>query len=138
MKDDVKERIDSYVEMYKDIWDKTSKSWPDNQLEVSDRIFQEISKDLRSEMIFYLRTEANKSKQLNKTGYPENEVEETSLATKKQKQTLHKFGIEKIPTDLSKEEASEILEELIDLSRHGNKDILKEQIETLNEKWILR
>jgi hypothetical protein len=128
MNENTNERIDSYVEMYKNIWNKVSTGWSDYELEVSDRIFQEISKDLRSEMISQLR------KRENKTEFRENESDET-LATKKQRQTLHKFGIEKIPKNLSKDEASDILEELIDLSRHGNNQLLKEKAEELNEKW---
>ena len=134
MKEDVKERIDSYVKMYKDIWDNVSMGWSNYELEVSDRIFQEISKDLRSEMISQLR---NCTKRENKNEIRDNESDE-SLATVKQRQALHKFGIEKIPKDLSKDEASEILEELIDLSRHGNKQLLNEKVEELNEKWLLR
>lgn len=134
MNENVKERIDSYVEMYKNIWDKVSTGWSDYELEVSDRIFQEISKDLRSEMISQLRKGENNAKRVNKEEFRENESDE-SLATVKQKQTLHKFGIEKIPKDLSKDEASDILEEFIDLSRHGNNHLLKEKTEELNEKW---
>ena len=114
MNENVKERIDSYEKMYKNIWDKVSEKWSEYQLEISDRIFQEVAKDLRSEMISQLRKEENTTKRESKTEFKENESGE-SLATAKQKQTLHKFGIEKIPKDLSKDEASDILEELIDL-----------------------
>lgn len=131
---DVEERIDTYVEMYKNIWDKVSTGWSDYELEVSDRIFQEISKDLRSEMISQLRKEGNNVKREKKTESRENESD-GSLATKKQRQTLHKFGIEKIPEDLTKDKASDALEELIDLSRHGNNHLLNEKVEDLNKKW---
>ena len=57
------------------------------------------------------------------------------LATKKQRQTIYRFGISKIPEDLSRFDAAELLEELIDLARHGNKKILKSRVEDLNEHW---
>jgi polyribonucleotide nucleotidyltransferase len=136
MEKNVEEKIDSYVEMYEKIYDKVSKNWSENELAVSDRIFQEISKDLRSEMISQMRKD-EKVKHFNNTCNQENNVDE-SLATQKQRQTLYKFGIEKIPQGLSKDEASEILEELIDLSRHGNNDLLKQRIGTWNDKWNKR
>jgi len=45
--------------------------------------------------------------------------------------------VKKIPEDLSKDEASNILEELIDLSKHGNNEILKDRVDDLNEQWTI-
>lgn len=129
----VEEKIDFYHRVYGQILDKVSMNWPENAIDISGSIFQEISKDLRSEMIAQLRREnrVNRGKNSNDR-IPETE---NNLATKKQRQTIHKFGVKKIPEDLSKDEASDILEELIDLSKHGNNEILKDRVDDLNEQW---
>lgn len=136
MDEEVEERIDSYLEMYGRILYKVSGKWPEHGIDIAGRVFEEVSKDLRSEMIAELR---RKEYQMNK-GNRNSQVDdpENTLATKKQRETLHKFGVKKIPEELSLEEASEILEELIDLSKHGNKEILQQQVEVLNQRWQRR
>jgi len=130
MDEEVEERIDSYLEIYEKILNKVSERWPEDGLGIATEVFKEISKDLRSKKIAELR---KKEYQMNKA-----DVLENALATKKQREALYKFGVKNIPDDLSLEEASEILEELIDLSRYGNKEILKQQVEALNKRWQRR
>lgn len=131
---DVEERMDFYHSLYGKILKKVSATWPKNSIDITGQIFQEIAKDLRSEMISQMR---RKEREINEGRNQGNQNEETEnyLATKKQRQTMHKFGVKKIPDDLSKTEASGILEELFDLSRHGNQEILRDKVENLNEQW---
>lgn len=132
---DVEERIDFYHNLYGKIQKKVSDTWSKNSIDITGQIFQEISKDVRSEMISQMR---RKEREINERRNHSNQNEETenNLATKKQRQTIHKFGVKKIPENLSKEEASELLEEMIDLSRYGNKETLKDKVENLNQTWI--
>ncbi|MCD6549931.1 hypothetical protein J7K24_00020 [bacterium] len=133
MDEEIEERIDSYLEMYGRILYKVSGKWPEHGIDIAGRVFEEISKDLRSEMIVEMR---RRDYQVNRD--ERNCKIDGVLATRKQRETLHRFGVKNIPDDLSLEEASDILEELIDLSRHGNKDLLLREIEVLNEKWQRR
>lgn len=119
--------IDSYVKLYEMILQKVNQKWPENSLRITDKIFQEMAKDIREGWISFPSLEEQKEE--NK-GNKEDEP-----ATKKQRNALHKFGIENIPESLTKKEAHEILEELIDLSRHGNMELLKEKIEEINKEW---
>jgi hypothetical protein len=132
---DTEDRIDFYHRLYGKILTKVSDHWPENNIDIAGRIFEQISKDLRSEMIAQMRKQGNEARKEKNTGYIPNDIDEKNLATKKQRQTIHKFGVKKIPDNLSREEASELLEEMIDLSRYGNKEILKEKVESLNQVW---
>jgi hypothetical protein len=57
------------------------------------------------------------------------------LATKKQKEAIHKFGIKDIPKNLSKKEASEILDKLVGFSKDGDSQSIAKIVEELNAKW---
>lgn len=116
--------IKSYCKLYEMILQEVSEKWPENNLRITDKIFQEMAKDIREGWISSPGVEGeNKEERYDKP------------ATKKQRNALHKFGIENVPENLSRREAFEILEELIDLSKHGNVELLKERIEELNEEW---
>jgi hypothetical protein len=57
------------------------------------------------------------------------------LATKKQREAIHRFGVKDIPKNLSKKEASEILDRLVGFSKDGNSESLAKFVEELNVKW---
>jgi hypothetical protein len=48
---------------------------------------------------------------------------------------LHKFGIRDIPENLSKKEASEILDRLVVFSKDGDSESIAKFVEGLNAKW---
>ena len=118
--------IDCYIKLYEMILQKVNQKWTENILRITDKILQEMAKDIREGWISFPSLERDKEEKGDKNDEP---------ATKKQRNALHKFGIENIPESLTKKEAHEILEELIDLSRHGNVELLKEKIEEINEEW---
>ena len=118
--------IDCYIKLYEMILQKVNQKWPENILRITDKILQEMAKDIREGWISFPSLERDKEEKGDKNDEP---------ATKKQRNALHKFGIENIPESLTKKEAHEILEELVDLSRHGNVELLKEKIEEINEEW---
>lgn len=118
--------MDSYIKVYGMILQKVSQKWPENGLRIADKIFQEMAKDIREGWLSFPSLEEQKEEKENKENEP---------ATKKQRNALHKFGIENIPESLTKKEAHEILEELIDLSKHENVELLKEKIEEINKEW---
>ena len=115
--------IKSYCRLYEMILQEVSEKWPENILRITDKIFQEMAKDIREGWISSPGIEGENKERYDKP------------ATKKQRNALHKFGIENVPENLSRREAFEILEELIDLSKHGNVELLKERIEEINEEW---
>ena len=59
------------------------------------------------------------------------------LATEPQKQALHKFGVRELDPELSKEEASKLLDALVGLSKNGNRQKLSSLIDELNTPGIL-
>jgi hypothetical protein len=65
----------------------------------------------------------------------ESSVASDELATKKQREALHKFGIKDIPENLSKKEASEILDRLVGFSKDGDSESIAKFVEELNAKW---
>ena len=80
---------------------KVNQRWPEYSLRITDKIFQEMAKDIREGWISFPSLERNKEEKGDKNDEP---------ATKKQRNALHKFGIENIPDSLTKKEAHEILE----------------------------
>lgn len=58
-----------------------------------------------------------------------------NLATKNQRKALHRFGVE-VPEDISKEEASNLLNKLIYASKHGEE--VNKIVEELNKKYKSR
>lgn len=65
----------------------------------------------------------------------EGKTNEEKLATKKQREALHKFGVKKIPENLSKREASEILDRLIGFSKESNSSSITQTVEELDQRW---
>lgn len=132
MEKKIEEKIDLYCGIYQTAYKKAAKVNPDSARHMASEIFGQVARDLRSELISQLRKEEN-------NGYGENtglkgsdRGNDEKPATKKQRQALHKFGIENIPDDLTKKEASEILNKLISLSKEGNREAINEIVEDLN------
>ena len=131
----IEEKIDLYCEIYQGAYEKASKTNPDNARHMASEIFGQVARDLRSELISQLRRGENEIEEdnwkENQRGKNKNENNEKP-ATKKQRQALHKFGIENTPDDLTKKEASEILNKLISLSKEGNSEAINQIVEDLN------
>jgi len=87
MEYDIKEKIDSYVEIFDSIREKTDSD------DTAVAILQEITKDRRSEEI-----------------REEREKKNSELATEKQKNFMKKLGI-KYPRTVTKKEASILIDE---------------------------
>ena len=117
------EKADFYCELYKAIYERVSKVCPEDARDVSIKILEEIAKDIR--------TERMKAKAKADVGYVTGE----ELATKKQREALHKFGVKIIPENLSKREASEILDKLVSFSKDGDSESIAKLVEGLNAKW---
>jgi hypothetical protein len=121
----IDERIGLYCEIFHELYDRISKVIPEHAVEISLAIFQEIAKDFRSEQIAELRMK----RRVKET------TETEELATTKQREALHKFGVKQIPEDLSKEEASEVLDLLISFSKAGDSESITRIIDELNRRW---
>jgi hypothetical protein len=120
------EKVDFYCELFKAVYARVSRVCPEGARDVALKIIEEIAKDVRSE-------QARQSKA--ETKVEEGPVTSDELATKKQREALHKFGIKDIPEVLSKKEASEILDRLVGFSRDGDSQSIAKFVEELNAKW---
>ena len=118
------EKVDFYCELFKAVYERVSRVCPEGARDVALKIVEEIAKDVRSE-----RGSHPKAKVEAK------EEEAVELATKKQREALHKFGIKDIPENLSKQEASEILDKLVGFSKDGDSESIAKFVEELNAKW---
>jgi hypothetical protein len=116
------EKVDFYCELFRAVYERVSKVYPEGAREVALKIMEEIAKDIRSE-------QACQSK------VKESSVTSDELATKKQREALHKFGIEEIPENLTKQEALEILDRLVGFSKDGDSESIAKFVEGLNAKW---
>ena len=116
--------IDSYTKLYEMILQKVNQKWPENSLRITDKIFQEMAKDIREGWLSL--PSLGKNNEGRKNDEP---------ATEKQRMALHKFGIENIPDSLTKKEAFEILEELITLSQEGDREAIEEIVARINKEW---
>jgi len=123
----LEERIERFCRIYKQVYQRISKLNLENADEVALRIFMELSKELREEPLAKRRS---REKQIS-------ERSDEKLATKKQREAIHKFGVQKIPKDLSKKEASEILNKLIGLSKENDGDAISRLVQELNQRWNL-
>jgi hypothetical protein len=112
--------------LFKAVYEKVSKVCLEGAREVALKIIEEIAKDLRSEQAHQSKVEAK---------IEENQVADEELATKKQREAIHKFGIKDIPKNLSKKEASEILDKLVGFSKDGDSQSIAKFVEELNAKW---
>ena len=118
------EKIEFYCGLFNRLHEMVSNLNSEHAVEISLAIFQEIAKDLRAEQIAQWRIK-------RKSEFAEGE----ELATTKQREALHKFGVKQIPEDLSKGEASEALDLLIGFSKSGDKESVARIVEELNRRW---
>jgi NAD-specific glutamate dehydrogenase len=125
MEKKVEEKLELYCEIYNRLYEKISKMNPEHAVEIALTMLQEVARDLRREQMTERRMREN----------PGGDTRSDGLATKKQREAMHKFGVKRIPEDLSKEEASEILERLIGFSKEGDSDSIAKTVEELNQKW---
>ena len=116
------EKVNFYCELFKAVYERVSKVCQEDAREVALKIIEEIAKDIRSE-------QARQSK------VDESSVISDELATKKQREALHKFGIKNVPENISKKEASEILDRLVGFSKEGDSQSIAKFVEGLNAKW---
>jgi formylmethanofuran dehydrogenase subunit B len=133
MEERIVERIDLFCEIYQKAYEKASKVNPDNARHMASEVFVQVARDLRSELISQLKREENGNNQNSNNG------NNGRPATQKQRQALHKFGIQNIPDELTKKEASEILDMLISLSKERNSDAINKMVEELNagKEWAI-
>jgi signal recognition particle GTPase len=117
------DKVNFYCELFRAVYERVSKVCPEGARDVALKIVEEIAKDFRSE-----RSSQPKAK-------VEAKEETVELATKKQREALHKFGIKDIPENLTKQEASEILDRLVGFSKDGNSESIAKFVEGLNAKW---
>lgn len=123
----IEERIELYCHIYEQIYQRVQKMEFENSSEIALGIFMEVSRSLRRETAVRRR---DRGKQISNRSDEE-------LATRKQREAIHKFGVQKIPKDLSKKEASEILNELIGFSKEKDGDAISRLVQELNQKWNL-
>jgi len=119
------EKIEFYCGLFNRLQEMVSSLNSEHAVEISLAIFQEIAKDLRTEQITQWRIKRKSDES----------AESEELATPKQREALHKFGVKQIPEDLSKEEASEALELLIGFSKAGDSESIARIVEELNRRW---
>ena len=119
------ERIEFYCGLFNRLYESVSSAYPEHAVEVSLAIFQEIAKDLRTEQIAEWRIRRKLA----------GSRVEGEVATARQREALHKFGVRQIPKNLSKEEASEALDLLIGFSKSGDKESVAKIVEELNRRW---
>ena len=112
-------RIGLYCQIYEEVHKRVSGLNFENAGEIAGKIFEQIAKDLRRQK--FQPKERNKQNQ--------------RLATEKQKEALHKFGVKKIPENLSMREASKVLNRLISLSKENDRASLDRAVGELNKDW---
>jgi hypothetical protein len=120
------DKVNFYCELFKAVYERVSKVCSEGAREVALKIVEEIAKDIRSEQVRQLKAE---------TKVEEGSVTSDELATKKQREALHKFGVKDIPENLTKQEASEILDRLVGFSKDGDSESIAKFVEELNAKW---
>jgi hypothetical protein len=121
--DELDGRIEFYCQLYEKVYKKVLEKNSGDVLAVVLKVFEEVARDLRDG-----RMERPKKAKISRGN-------ERVLATKRQREALHRFGIRKIPEDLKKREASEALEKLIRLSKGKENMAVGKLIEELNSKW---
>ena len=126
MEEKIEEKIELYCKIYEELHERVSESNLENAGEIALRMFEEIAKDLRSEQIARWRSEGKISGDARSN---------EELATQRQREALERFGIKKIPENLSIREASAILNKLNNLSREQDREAIDRVIEELNRDW---
>ena len=119
----INERIGFYFEIFNELYQRVSKANSERAVEIALGMLEEIAKDLRAEQIARWRMKGRGESS-------------RKLATEKQKEALNRFGVKRIPEDLSKEEASEALDLLISFSKEGDSESTSRIVEELNRRWI--
>jgi hypothetical protein len=119
----MEEEIELYCRIYEKIRERLSKENPQETLAVALKIFEEVAKDLR----VGLMEKQKKAKASSRN--------EGNSATKRQREALHRFGVKDIPEDLSKKEASEILDKLVGFSKEGDSQSIAKLVGELSAKW---
>jgi hypothetical protein len=119
----VEEEIELYCRIYEKIRERLSKENPQEALNVALKIFEEVARDLRAKGIERRKKAKTSSRK------------EGNSATKRQREALHRFGVKDIPEDLSKKEASEILDRLVGFSKQGDSQSIAKLVGELSAKW---
>jgi len=123
MEGKIEGKIELYCRIYEQIYQRVSKLAMGNAGDIALKIFNEVVRDLK-DRAFQKSEESNQA----------NEREE-KLATEKQKEALHKFGVKRVPENLSMREASKVLNKLVSLSKRNNRSALDKAIDELNREW---
>jgi formylmethanofuran dehydrogenase subunit B len=133
MEEKIVERIDLFCEIYQKAYEKASTINPDNARHMASEVFVQVARDLRTERISQLKREENGNNQNSNNG------NNGRPATQKQRQALHKFGIQNVPKELTSKEASGVLDMLISLSKERNSDAINKMVEELNagKEWAI-
>ena len=103
-------------------------------------VLHEVAKDLRTEMIDEMKTKRMDQYRRDKMDAYQNRGVagngngvEAALATNRQRNALHKFGVDYLPGDITKHEASDMLAQLTStLDQNGDVSAIVEQF---NEKY---
>jgi hypothetical protein len=119
----MEEEIELYCRIYEKIRERLSKENPQETLAIALKIFEEVARDLRV-----------KGMERGKKAKASSGKEESS-ATKRQREALHRFGVKDIPKDLSKKEASEILDRLVGFLKQGDSQSIAKLVGGLSAKW---
>jgi len=133
MEEKIVERIDLFCEIYQKAYEKASTINPDNARDMASEVFVQVARDLRTERISQLKREEYGKGNGNNNG------NNGRPATQKQRQALHKFGIQTVPDELTSKEASGVLDMLISLSKERNSDAINKMVEELNagKEWAI-
>jgi hypothetical protein len=122
MEESIEERIEFYFRIYERIYQRISRSNLENAKDVALKVFEEVAKDLRAEQFNRSRAKGGKAGE--------------KPATEKQREALQKFGVKKVPENLSMREASKALNILINLSKEKDRTAIEKAVEELNQNWV--
>ncbi len=137
-------KITLYAEIYTKCYALALTINQPNARWVANEMFRETAKDMRSELISRLhnglqdecmeiREDKTNGSTLADAMGPKKE--NAKPATDKQRQALHKFGLERIPEYLGIKEAGEILNILVCHSREGDHEAIADLVEKFNKEW---
>ncbi len=145
MEQRIKDKIRLYGEIYIECLAISIKANPNNSRYMANEMFREVAKDMRSELISRLQNglqneciETKGDKAIVDSTLAdamESKEESAKPATDKQRQALHKFGIERIPENLGLKEAGEILNILVLHSKEGDHEAIADLVGKFNKEW---
>ncbi len=142
--DKLKAKIELYAEIYTKCYALALSINQPNARWVANEMFRETAKDMRSELISrlhnglqdeYMEVKDDKAIDTPLAEAVEPKKENRKPATDKQRQALHKFGLENIPENLGIKEAGEILNILICHSREGDHEAIADLVGRFNKEW---